>query len=76
MARGGDTESSRIEIWDPEDEAEKKPLVMLDTTGLVPTILKLSSNDILAVSGDREYEESCSPYVKVSISSCPNNFCN
>lgn len=67
MARGGDTECSRIEIWDPENESAEKPIVMLDTVGLVPTILKLSSNHILAASGDREYKESCSPYVKVSL---------
>lgn len=38
---------------------------MLDTVGVVPTNLQLSTNNILAVCGDREYEESCSPDVKV-----------
>ena len=67
MGRGADTQSSRIEIWDGESETKVKPVVMLDTTGLIPTNLQRSSNNILAVCSDREYEESCSPYVKVSI---------
>ena len=65
MARGADTECSRIEIWDPDDESTNKPVVMLDTVGVLPTNLRLSTNNILAVSGDREYEEACSPDVKV-----------
>ena len=67
MGRGADTECSRIEIWDPLDESMDKPVVILDTVGVVPTNIQLSTNNILAVCGDREYEESCSPYVKVSL---------
>lgn len=59
-------------MWDvenkaTENEAADKLIVMLDTVGLVPTNLQLSTNNILAVCGDREYEESCSPDVKVSF---------
>lgn len=67
MGRGADTECSRIEIWEAENESAEKPIVMMDSVGLVPTNLQLSMNNILAVSGDREYEESCSPDVKVSF---------
>lgn len=66
MGRGADTQSSRIEIWDAENESAVKPTVILDSVGLVPTNLQLSSNNVLAVCGDREYEESCSPIVKVN----------
>lgn len=65
MGRGADTQCSRIEIWDVEHESADKPVVMLDSVGLVPTNLQLSTNNILAVCGDRECEESCSSDVKV-----------
>jgi len=67
VARGADTQCSRIEIWDAENDKVEKPVVILDTVGLVPTNLQLSKNNILAVCGDRKYEESCSPDVKVSF---------
>ena len=69
MARGADTECSRIEVWDPDDESTDKPVVMLDTVGVLPSNLQLSTNNILAVCGDREYEEACSPDVKVCTTS-------
>ena len=40
---------------------------MLDTTGLMPSKLQLSTNGVLAVSGDRNYVDSFSPDVKVSV---------
>ena len=67
MGRGADTQCSRIEIWDVEDELADKPVVILDTVGLVPTNLQLSTNNILAVCGDCEFEESRSSDVKVGF---------
>ncbi|XP_065887237.1 uncharacterized protein [Dysidea avara] len=65
VGRGANTEYSRVEIWNPEEQNPAGPLAMLDTTGLMPTKLQLSTNGVLAVSGDRNYVDSFSPDVKI-----------
>jgi len=56
-----------VEIWNPEENNPVGPVAMLDTTGLMPSKLQLSTNGVLAVSGDRNYVDSFSPDVKVSV---------
>jgi len=54
-----------VEIWNPEEQNPKEPLALLDTTGVMPCKLQLSTNGVLAVSGDRRFTDSFSTDVKV-----------
>jgi len=67
VGRGVNTQCSRVEIWNPEEKNPAGPVAMLDTTGLMPSKLQLSTNGVLAVSGDRNFVDSFSPDVKVSV---------